>query len=87
MLSARAPAAVPLWNPHVMGGRPFLANAQSAVEERRNALDTLLGSRDAGLPPVLLSLAVTVGSRVPGFVTQCPNFILSVFTASSVRSG
>ena len=22
---------VPLWNPHVMGGRPFLANAQSAV--------------------------------------------------------
>ena len=22
---------VPLWNPHVMGGRPFLANAQSAI--------------------------------------------------------
>ena len=22
---------MPLWNPHVMGGRPFLANAQSAV--------------------------------------------------------
>ena len=22
---------IPLWNPHVMGGRPFLANAQSAI--------------------------------------------------------
>ncbi len=27
----RALPGVPLWNPHVMGGRPFLANAQSAV--------------------------------------------------------
>ena len=22
---------VPLWNPHIMGGRPFVANAQSAL--------------------------------------------------------
>ena len=27
----RALPDVPLWNPHVMGGRPFLANSQSAV--------------------------------------------------------
>jgi len=27
----RVAPGVPLWNPHVMGGRPFLANAQSAV--------------------------------------------------------
>ncbi|MBD0281635.1 MAG: YfhO family protein [Thermoleophilaceae bacterium] len=24
-------ADIPLWNPHIMGGRPFLANAQSAI--------------------------------------------------------
>ena len=36
---------------------------------------------------VAYELAVTVGSRVPGFVTQCPNFSFSVCVASSVRSG
>ncbi len=36
---------------------------------------------------VAYALAVTVGSRVPGFVTQWPIFIRSVFTASSVRRG
>ena len=33
------------------------------------------------------ALAVTVGSRVPGFVTQCPNFSFSVWVASRVNSG
>src|SRR5919108_2578828 len=36
---------------------------------------------------VAYALAVTVGSRVPGFVTQWPSFRRSVWTASSVRSG
>ena len=36
--------------------RAVLANAQVPAEERKSALDTLLGSRDTGLPPVLLSL-------------------------------
>jgi hypothetical protein len=36
---------------------------------------------------VAYALAVTVGSRVPGFVTQWPSFSRSVCTASSVRSG
>ena len=31
--------------------------------------------------------AVTVGSRVPGFVTQCPNFSFDVSATASVMSG
>ncbi len=33
------------------------------------------------------ALAVTVGSRVPGFVTFSPSFSRSVFIAASVSSG
>ena len=36
---------------------------------------------------VAYPLASTVGSRVPGFVTQCPNFIVDVASAASVSSG
>ena len=30
-LRAERASEAPLWNPHVMGGRPFIGNAQSAV--------------------------------------------------------
>ncbi len=33
------------------------------------------------------ALAVTVGSRVPGFVTQSPSLIVSVASAAAVRNG
>ena len=36
---------------------------------------------------VAYPLASTVGSRVPGFVTQWPNFIVDVACTASVRSG
>ena len=36
---------------------------------------------------VAYALASTVGSRVPGFVTQWPSFIVDVACAASVRSG
>jgi hypothetical protein len=36
---------------------------------------------------VAYMLARTVGSRVPGFVTKCPNFIFLVRSAASVSSG
>ena len=36
---------------------------------------------------VAVALAVTVGSRVPGFVTQRPSLIFSVASAAAVRNG
>jgi hypothetical protein len=36
-LTARTLPDVPLWNPYIVGGRPFLANAQSAVFSPFNA--------------------------------------------------
>src|SRR5262245_12666108 len=36
---------------------------------------------------VAYPLASTVGSRVPGFVTQCPNFIVEVACTAIVSSG
>ena len=36
---------------------------------------------------VAYRLASTVGSRVPGFVTRWPNFIVDVACAASVSSG
>ena len=36
---------------------------------------------------VAYALASTVGSRVPGFVTKWPSFIVEVRSAASVRSG
>ena len=36
---------------------------------------------------VAYALASTVGSRVPGFVTKWPSFIVDVRSAASVSSG
>jgi hypothetical protein len=49
---------VPLWNPHIMGGRPFLANPQSAVVSPFSVPAFVLAFRDSLAPIAALKLFV-----------------------------
>ena len=58
---------IPLWNPHVMGGRPFLANAQSAIFSPFSVPAYVL--------PFWRSLAVTAFLKV--FISALGLFLLA----------
>jgi putative heme-binding domain-containing protein len=66
--------------------RSLLADPQAAADARKNALESLLGTRDAGLPPVLLALLADPalrGSAIRGLATYAdpatPGALLKVY--------
>jgi hypothetical protein len=65
----------------VMGGLPSTRRAESPRPMPRSIRPPLISSRVAS------ALAVTLGSRVPGFVTHVPSRIRSVTPAMSVSRG
>ncbi len=65
----------------VIGGLPSTRRAESPRPMPRSIRPPLISSSVAS------SDAVTVGSRVPGLVTQVPSRIRSVAPAISVSSG
>lgn len=66
---------LPLWNPHIVGGRPFLANAQSAIFSPFNA--------PAYVMPYYESLAWTFAMKL--FLASFGMFLLA--RALSMRDG
>jgi putative heme-binding domain-containing protein len=73
------------------GLRAVLADAKAAVEARKNALDSLLGTRDAGLPPLLLALLADPalrGAAIRGLATYqepgTPGALLKVYATLDV---
>jgi hypothetical protein len=65
--SAYRNGALPLWNPHILSGTPFLANAQSALFYPLNALYYVLPSPSAWTIKLILHLVLT-GSLTALFV-------------------
>jgi hypothetical protein len=68
-------------SPTVTGSKPIVRRAESP-----RPMPTTMRPFDTSCS-VALALAVTVGSRVPGFVTQSPRRMLSVASAAAVRNG